>query len=475
MPDHSRDASIAANRFGLGAKPGEVARASGDARGWLKAQIERPDAFLLNDAGLPTRAEASQSLRRFRRGAMGAAKASDAGKPGATGAMKAPDKEAIPGFETFTAALRAEILARSNRALSTPAPFAERIARFWSNHFTVAANKAVTVPFAGLYEREVIRTGMTGSFADLHLAVMRHPGMLLYLDQAQSIGPNSLAGKRRNRGLNENLAREALELHTMGAQGGYTQDDVTEFAKALTGWTIVSEQVRRFVPDAALGDFVFIERLHEPGARTVLGKRYKEGGEDQALAILADLARHPATARRVAEQLARHFIADTPPIAAVAKLEKVFRESEGHLPALHAALVDLPEAFDERARKFKTPDEFILSALRMTGVEKVEPQPLYAAYALLGQRPFSAPSPEGWADTAEEWAAPDAVMKRLEWSQALARRIPQGASGREAPADAASAALGAMLSTRTAEAIRRAESAEQGLTLALMSPEFQRR
>ncbi|MEQ1930917.1 MAG: DUF1800 family protein [Parvularculaceae bacterium] len=458
------NAAIAANRFGLGARPGDLEYIGGDARGWLKSQIGRADAFLLNDPALPSRAEASQSLRRFIRGAMGGAANTAPGK-------EANQTEAILGFETFTAALRAEIAARAARALTTQTSFAERLVRFWSNHFTVAANKAVTVPFAGLYEREVIRTGMTGSFADLHLAVMRHPGMLLYLDQAQSIGPNSLAGKRRNRGLNENLAREALELHTMGAQGGYGQSDVTEFAKALTGWTVVSEQVRRFAPEAALGDFVFIERLHEPGTRTVLGKRYPEGGESQARAILADLARHPATARRVASSLARHFIADEPPIAAVAKLEKTFRETEGDVPALHETLVDLPETFDERQRKFKTSDEFILSALRMTGVETVEPQALYAAYALLGQRPFSAPSPEGWPDNAGEWAAPDAVMKRLEWSEALARRLPL----RTAPAAMAAAALGSMLSARMAEAVARAASGPQGLTLALMSPEFQRR
>ncbi|NWG72452.1 MAG: DUF1800 family protein [Parvularculaceae bacterium] len=459
MQGNTLGAAIAVNRFGMGARPGDLARIGADPRGWLKDQIGRRDAFALEDDTLPTRAEASESLRKFIKGVAATKPPQDMGA------------EAIPGFKSFTEALRAEIVARTRRALTTSDGFAERLVRFWSNHFTVAATKGGPIPFAGLYEREVIRAGMTGSFADLHLAVMRHPGMLIYLDQAVSVGPNSPAGKRLKRGLNENLAREALELHTVGPQGGYTQADVTEFARALTGWTIVSDRLRRFLPDAGLGDFVFAAQLHEPGPRTVMGKRYPEAGEEQAHAILADLARHPATANRIAVKLARHFIADTPPLSAVARLEKAFRDSDGDLPTLHQSLVDLPEAFEPEQRKFKTPDEFILSALRLAGLETVEPQGVFGAYVLLGQQPFSAPSPKGWADVADEWATPDAVMKRLQWSQEFARRLPL----RTSPEQIAAAALGPFMSSRTSEAVRRAESGAQGLVLALMSPEFQRR
>lgn len=454
-------AAIAANRFGLGARPGEIARIGGDARGWLKEQIGRAESFALEDASLPTRAEAAQSLRRIAPNAAG----------GAAAKTEMGRSEAIPGFESPTAVLRAEIAARSNRALSTATPFAERLVRFWSNHFTAAATKGGPIPFAGLYEREVIRPGMMGSFADLHLAVMRHPAMLLYLDQANSVGPNSSAGRKLKRGLNENLAREALELHTVGAQSGYAQADVTEFARALTGWTIMADRLRRFLPEAELGDFVFAPQMHEPGARAVMGRRYAEAGESQARAILADLARHPATAQRIAMKLARHFIADTPPARAVALLERVFRETDGRLPALHATLAELPEAFDPELRKFKAPDEFVLSALRLGGLDAVEPQTLHNAYALLGQRPFSAPSPKGWPDVAEDWATPDAIMKRLQWSQELARRLPM----RDSPVSLVAEALGPSLTARTSEAVRRAESRAQGLILALMSPEFQRR
>lgn len=457
------DAAIALNRFGVGARPGERALIGASASAWLLRQADNAAAFGLRGAELPTRAEAVKSyavLREARRAARN---------------MK-PMDEAAPqdgsGLGRMGDILADEILARTNHALSTPDGFAERLVWFWSNHFTVAANKALTVPLAGVYERDTIRAGMTGSFAALHLAVMRHAGMLLYLDQAQSIGPNSAVGKRRKAGLNENLAREALELHTLGPDGGYSQADVTEFARALTGWTIVGERTKRFAPAGADdGDFIFLAPLHEPGARTVMGKRYAEGGEGQARSILADLARNPATAKRVATQLCRHFIADAPPPSAIDALTRVFLNTEGDLPSLHKALVREKEAWTADMRKVKSPNDFIVSALRLAGIDRVDRRALLAAYGLLGQRPFAAPSPEGWPDTASEWTAPDAVMKRIEWSQALAERV----AGRRAPADAATDALGALLSQRTRESIRRAESAAQGFVLVLMSPEFQRR
>lgn len=458
------EAAIALSRLGIGARPGERAALGKGARASLARQAGSAAAFAFDDAALPTRAAALSAYRALIENRR-AAKKQDG--------MDATDaKDDGAGLGRMGDILANEILARTNHALTTPNGFAERLVWFWSNHFTVAANKALTVPLAGVYEREVIRGGLTGSFADLHLAVMRHAGMLLYLDQAQSIGPNSTVGRRRNAGLNENLAREALELHTLGPDGGYTQADVTEFARALTGWTLVSDRTRRFAGSGALeGDFVFLDMLHEPGARTVLGKRYAESGEAQARAILADLARSPATARRVATQLCRHFIADAPPPAAVDALAKVFLETGGDLPSVHKALAERPETWTATQSKFKAPNEFMISALRLAGVPRVDRRALLAAYGLLGQRPFGAPSPEGWPDTAEEWAAPDSVMKRLEWSQALAERT----SARGAPAKIAEDALGPLLSARTREAVARAESAAQGFVLVLMSPEFQRR
>jgi len=474
------DAAIAVNRFGLGARPGELAAAAADPRGWLMRQVPDAAAFRLEGADLPARADAANALATFLQSRVVRRELARQ-QPGAMadgmadGSGQAPE-DAEREIREYTQAIREiamrEIAARSNHGIATSAPFAERLVPFWSNHFTVAASKLVAIPFLGLHEREVIRAGMTGTFADLLLASVRHPAMLIYLDQWQSAGPNSLAGEFRNLGLNENLAREILELHTLGPQGGYTQADVTEFARALTGWTVMSGRLRRALGiDADDGTFVFVPEMHEPGPRTVLGKTYPAGGEEQAQAILADLAAHPSTAKQVARQLARHFVADEPPAAAVAALEDAYRRSGGALPALHEALVGLPEAWAPESRKFKTPIEFLLSSLRAVGLPRVEQRPLLGAHEALGQMPFRAPSPKGWPDTAESWSGPDALMKRLEWSQALAERI----GDRVRPEDMIAGALGPMLQPATRTAVQRAESAAQGLVLALMSPEFQRR
>jgi uncharacterized protein (DUF1800 family) len=466
----------AANRFGLGARPADIARIAPDPRSWLTRQIEQPDCFQLNDPSLPGRPQIAQALTTFliaQRDRM------NSGPSNLTAAEQA-EAVALP-LRALNQIAADEILARTRHGLQTDSDFAERLTYFWSNHFTVAATKATTIPWVGLYEREVIRANLTGRFSDLLIAMAQHPGMLLYLDQAQSIGPNSLIGLRRNSGLNENLAREILELHTVGVQSGYSQTDVTELAKALTGWTIASQRTQRWAPSAQPGDFVFIADWHEPGARTVLGQRYPEGGEAQGRAILLNLARHPATARRIAQQLACHFVADEPPVRAIEQLETAFLEHQGDLIAIHKALIDLPEAWSVGVggggskgldtRKFKSPSEFLLSSLRMLGQRTIEPAPLRNAINLVGQPPFRAPSPAGWPDRASHWAAPDAVMKRLEWSQLLADRL----GNRERPEDRLAGALGPALSAETLRAIRRAESQAQGLVLALMSPEFQRR
>ncbi len=482
MPD-IRLAAVAANRFGYGARPGELQTIAGDPRGWLAAQIAGPAAFSVDATGLTTRAEATEALAKFLatrevrqmlnpqgRTAPEMPKPPENSKGmDQGGEMAALSTETQGTVRSLVALSITEAAARTNRALSSTATFAERLVHFWANHFTISTTRVTVYPFAGLYEREVIRPGMTGGFSDLLLNVCRHPAMLLYLDQAQSRGPTSPAGQRANTGLNENLAREVLELMTLGAQGGYTQADVTEFAKALTGWTLVSKPVRERVPTLELGAFVFIPQFHEPGPRTVLGKTYAQAGEDQAAAILRDLSVHPATARTIATKLARHFISDEPPPGAVAALAAAFTRSNGSLPALHETLIGLPEAWDAQARKFKSPNDFIVSGLRLTGLNKVEDRALIAAYTQLGQVPYRAPSPKGWPDDAASWSGGDALMKRIEWAQALGQRL--GSSIK--PAERANDVLGPVLRPVTRQAIERAESADQGLTLALMSPEFQ--
>ncbi len=462
------EGAIAANRFGLGARPGDLALIGTGGRDWLLMQLRDPGQFRFTAPGLPDTRTASAAL-----GAYLLAISERRAQKQDTAAQQAqaePLLAARPLAALTQIAVR-EGAARVNHGLTTPAPFAERLAGFWANHFTVSATKALTIALVGVYEREAVRAHLGGSFGALLQAAARHPGMLLYLDQAQSVGPNSVLGKRRESGLNENLARELLELHTLGAQGGYTQADVTQFAMALTGWTIAGPRTQRFAPDSPAGDFVFVPAMHEPGPRVVLGKRYSEGGEEQAQAILADLARHRATARHVATQLASHFISDSPPEAAINHLEKVFRDSEGDLPSLHRALVSLPQAWERTPQKFKSPQDFLLSGLRLVGAANVEAKAVMAGFELLGQPLYRAPSPEGWPDDGASWLSPDGVMKRLEWSQALAER----AIGQRSPEVMLTQALGALANATTLESVRRAESGVQGLTLALMSPEFQRR
>ncbi len=462
------DAAIALNRFGLGARPGDAARLGRGAEDWLAGQVGDANSFVLTRPDLPDSRQAGAALmaflaeRRERRQANGNANAH---------AQMNNQNDPRQLVIRLAEVAQPDVAARVERALTTDNGFAERLVYFWCNHFTVAATKAQTIAFIGPFEREAVRPHLNGKFVDLLTATTFHPGMLLYLDQAQSIGPNSRLGQRRDAGLNENLGREVMELHTVGVHGGYTQADVTEFARALTGWTIVGPRMRRFAANAQPGETRFVEQMHEPGARRIMGKTYAEGGREQAIAVLRDLARHPATANHIAVKLTRHFIADDPPPEAVSSIERVFLDTDGDLPSVHRALAALPQAADPALKKFKSPQDFVISACRMAGVEAAPMRSIAGSFQMLGQPIFRAPSPAGWDDVSINWAGPDAIMKRLEWAQALARRV----SMRTPPADLAADVLGAGLSEATRTAIRRAESAEQGLTLALMSPEFQRR
>jgi uncharacterized protein (DUF1800 family) len=362
-----------------------------------------------------------------------------------------------------------EILARAGLAAATPAPFRERWTLFWANHFTVSTTKPEAAALAGPFEREAIRPHVFGRFEDLLVASSAHPGMLVYLDQARSAGPDSLAGERRNVGLNENLGREIMELHTVGPDAGYTQADVTEFARALTGYSI---GVERDGPQW-VGTPLFRPELHEPGERTVMGRRYREGGAEQARAILADLAASPHTADHIARKLAVHFVADAPPPALVARLRAAWLDSQGDLARVAAALIDAPEAWTPKAQKFKRPYEFLISSYRAAGVVPADAaSELIQPLTQLGERPLAAPQPNGWSDQSGDWTAPDAIVKRLDWaSRFAAARTPADA----APTDLADSALGARLTPSTRLALARAETRPEGLTLLLMSPEFQRR
>ena len=500
MPPPAADprmtAAIALTRFGLGARPGEIDTVAADPTGWLAAQVrsvgapnppvpsetttERVQAFL----------DYQQSGRAARPAQQTATMADQPMTP-----QTSDNSPADAAFEARRQSRRAlaqdtaqAFLARTQLGATTDAGFAERWALFWANAFTVSATKFQSAVFMDQYEREAIRPNVFGRFEDLAVAAETHPAMLLYLDQVQSIGPNSPAGERRQAGLNENLAREILELHTLGADGGYTQADVTEFARALTGWSIPTRRdgaagagragarggrgraARTVGAEPGENGFVFRANVHEPGARTVLGRTYAEAGADQGEAILRDLANRPETGRRLARNLARHFVSDDPPPALVDRLDAAWTGSRGDLAVVARALITAPEAWDPRPAKIKTPYEFVVSSHRALGTQPQRPQPLQQALVQMGQPAFSAPSPEGWPDTAADWAGPDALVKRLNW----AKTVADAAQARDPDAVAASA-LGPRLSDRSQTAIARAESRPEALTLFLMSPEFQRR
>lgn len=438
------DTFVALNRFGLGAAAEDLARPPADPRAWLEAQVAADHALPVELAGLPSSSEGLREFRRF---------STRRRSPSAMQEGQARSGE--DSFrERFGPMILEEIAARIRAAAATRTPFRERLVWFWSNHFTVSGEKPAIAPIAGAFEREAIRPHLQGSFADLLLAVTRHPAMIVYLD-------NHLSG--RPRGLNENLAREILELHTVGVDAGYSQADVTGFAGALTGWALAGE--------AAPG-FAFRRERHQSGPKTVLGKSYPQEGVAQGEAILRDLAAHPSTARHVATKLARHFIADEPPAAAVERIARAWRDSGGHLPTVHAALVRSPEAWQAPLAKLKSPLEYVVSCLRaLPAARQTPPQALFAALREMGQRPFFAPSPQGWPDTAAAWAGPDALWKRIELAGVLAARLGSGVD----PLELAAASYGEAAGAATRAAISRAESRQQGLALWLASPEFQRR
>jgi len=464
----NREAVIAVNRFGLGASAGELAAAANDPRGWLAAQASKPAPEYPAFADL---APSSEALKEFPRWLMKLRRA----RADAKAAMQEDGQPAPRGVEEkfrdhFLPIMLKEVGARLAVAASTPVPFHERLVWFWSNHFTVSAEKPVIFAVVASFQREAIRPHVGARFVDMLPASPKNPAMILYLDNNLSVKPGWKPPPRAERlnlpratGLNENLAREILELHTLGVNGGYTQADVTTFARVLTGWT---------VGGMANPGFTFNAARHDAGPKTILGRTYAQEGIAQGEAVLRDLAAHPSTAGYVATRLARHFIADDPPPAAVERIARAFRDSGGSLPSVHAALLACPEAWDAQLTKLKSPIEYVVSCLRaLPAAREAKPEALFLALHEMGQRPFFAPSPQGWPDTAPAWAGADALWKRIEWAGLLAARAGSGID----PLALARASYGDAVSEPTSLAIARAESRQQGLALWLASPEFQRR
>jgi uncharacterized protein (DUF1800 family) len=462
-------AALALHRFGFGPRAGSIAAIASDPRGALHAELDKPGIGQIVNAELMTAAKSSTAAFNFRqeRQARLIAQKQEADERAAAGAsmenMEAKPDTPIPAAEAIPQQIfLREAKARLDAAIAPEIGLVERLIWFWSNHFCVSAD--VTVSMAGGYEREAIRPHVLGRFSDMLLASAGHPAMLFYLDNSRSIGPKSVAGLVTTRGLNENLAREILELHTLGVRSVYTQDDVTSFAKVLTGWTIIPAVGN---PEHG-GEFVFNPRMHEPGPQTVIGKVYAQTDAAQGRAVLADIARHPATAAHVARKLARHFAADEPPSALVERLTKRFLDTDGDLKEIAKTLIDAPETWNVERLKLKRPSEWLVSAWRGIGVMPAA-QPALQAMGYLGERMWRPPAPQGFADVQAAWI--DGLAQRLD----IANRIAGLVQERIEPDAFVETALGSLASDETRKTVARADSRQQALTLAMMSPEFQRR
>ena len=487
--DPQTQAALALHRFGFGPRADSIAKFASDPRGALLAELDRPGAGLIADPNLLTSAEAAQAQRDFRQVRKAARLLERQGPPPARG-KPGPDmpptadmqsRDAQPDMKSpadgkSAAApnpanlpqqvLLEEAKARIGAATAADIGFAERLVWFWSNHFCVSASKSgIVAIMCGPYEREAIRPHALGRFADLLLAVETHPAMLLYLDNARSIGPDSVAGRNQGKGLNENLAREILELHTLGVRTVYSQADVTHFADVITGWTMVPPRAE--LPHA--GEFTFNPRMHEPAPQKVIDRVYQDTGFEQGRAVLLNLARHPATARHVATKLARHFVADDPPLTLVDKLAKRFLDTQGDLKEVAKTLVTAPESWVASPRKLKRPSDWMVGMLRAAGEEPADVRPIVQAQNLLGEPLWRPSAPNGFADKDEAWI--DGMAQRLDIATQAGRR----AGDRIDPKAVLDSALGPLASADTRQTINRAESRPQALALLFMAPEFQRR
>ena len=454
--------AIAINRFGLGKRLNEAHPS--DAKKWLLMQFNQyqpsPNAWL-------NQRKSSDIVADLAIHKMQINQADDAEKKLTKRILKQEVRD------DYNAAVNA----RSMAALETNTPFIERLVHFWSNHFAISAQKPGVIELAGAFELEAIRPYVLGQFKDLLLAVETHPAMLIYLDQVKSTGPNSAIGQKsaarhpdKQRGLNENLAREILELHTLGVRSGYSQIDVTEFARALTGWSVAGNDNNKSTIEGTNG-FAYRPAMHEPGSRNLLGKHYAQTEKAQAQAMLLDLAVNPATAKHIATKLARHFVCDNPPDSLINKLAQAFIDSKGALTPVYQALIEAPEAWLATPQKFKTPWEWLISAMRGLGTQANKHHNVAQLLNQLGQPLWKPSSPAGYDDIAASWAAPNALLRRVE----LAQRLTDTYDNQQDARSLANQLLLGATSQETLSSIKRAESASTGLVLLLVSPEFLRR
>ena len=438
-------ATIAVNRFGLGARGSELSDAQLEPREWLLRQLVSP----VFDKTLGDTKSAFNVISDIRAYKQRRQQTNSRG-PKVDEAIIRPYKQRL-------------MIDSLELSVETKIPFAFRLLDFFSNHFSVSTSSQSLSILAPTLERDAIAPNLFGKFEDLLIAVEQHPATLIYLNNEKSVGPNSPMGKKV-RGLNENLAREIFELHTLGAGGDFSLDDIRQLAMAISGWSVSD------VHETEFSGFKFREKYHEPGSKHILGKSYRDDGVSQGEAILVDLARHKKTAEFISYKLAQHLIADNPPGELVTAMRDTWIRTEGDLKAVITTMIRHPQSWKSEAQKYKTPREFVISACRaVNDLDTVDEGMLDIALrglGFMGQKPFGAGSPAGYSQLNRAWMGSDALMKRIDWVNLLSKKTPATVS------DVAERTFASLLSSRTAKSLAGAESRTQGLAMLLLSPEF---
>ncbi len=444
---------IAVNRFGYGAKDDELVQAKADPKKWIKSKLlpisfntslpHSNDILIAHHEYIQQKKLEKSNKNKIKENLQSS-----------NNMIKNITRDAITNMSVDTII----------HAVQSSHSISWRLLDFFSNHFSVTANGRLLLGLVGTLEREAIAPHLLGNFEDMLMAVEQHPAMLIYLNNEKSFGPNSKIAKKRKLGLNENLAREIMELHTLGVDGGYNQADVIELAKGITGWTI-----KNYKKDHGVG-FIFRESGHEPGSRILLGKKYTEKGVDQGQQMLRDLAMHPATAKHVCFKIAHHFVSETPSSALLKKMESTWLKTRGNIKQIMYSLFEAEEAWLDSPQKFKTPREFFISSYRAIEPENVNPKLILRSLTSLGQQPFKSGSPAGYSDSASDWLGASALMARINWSTMASAYLKKPNAEK-----IMTLALGDNVSQNTYQSVMRAESRKQAVTLLLMSPEFQRR
>ncbi|HEY3057030.1 MAG TPA: DUF1800 domain-containing protein [Thermoanaerobaculia bacterium] len=473
----------ALNRLGFGARPGDVDRVlKTGVDTWIEQQLH-PEA--IPDCAIEARLQEYPTLQmsdaelieKYYRPIVEARREKDS-----------IDKESMQMLRKNAQEVMTDLVGqRILRAAESDRQLNEVMVDFWMNHFNVFAGKGIDRFLLTSYERDTIRPHVWGRFEDLLMATAKSPAMLFYLDNARSVAApeNRFRGFRpaqqqMRAGLNENYAREIMELHTLGVDAGYTQKDVTELARVLTGWTIAR-------PEQG-GGFLFRRQLHDVGEKTVLGVRFPEGGGiEEGEKMIHILAHHPATAHHLAYKLAQRLVADNPPKALVDRVAKRFLDTDGDLRQTVKAVIDSPEFWNPQSyrAKVKSPFEYTISAVRAIDGQVTDPMPIARELQKIGEPLYGAQPPTGYSDKAEAWVNTGALLNRLNFALALAANKMPGVRSDVASlahgvnVDALAQTLtGGALADETRKTIRE-RAGDEGETstivgLILGSPEFQR-